>query len=69
MRKIISPWIEIDLKREVAIDQIRAYNLKGQAGKRLDHVVVRVLDSDRKEVFVAQPVHAAAILEYGVNAE
>jgi hypothetical protein len=65
----ISPWIEIDLKREVAIDQIRAYNLKGQAGKRLDHVVVRVLDSKRKEVFVAEPVHAAAILEYGVNVE
>lgn len=60
-----SPWMEIDLERETAIGRILIHNRDGNIGKRLDHVVLKILDEDRNEVAVMKPVHAAKVIQYG----
>jgi len=50
-----NPWWEVDLRREVPIDEIRIWNRSEQGGKyagRLNGYKLSVLDADRNAVFV-----------------
>jgi putative heme-binding domain-containing protein len=55
------PWWQVDLGADMPIESITIYNrTDGDLGKRLDGFTVKVLDANRKEVFVEQRVPAPA---------
>ncbi|MCI0702092.1 MAG: HEAT repeat domain-containing protein, partial [Planctomycetia bacterium] len=48
------PWWEVDLGREVPVEQIVVWNrTDGALGNRLNNFTVRVLDADKKTVFLS----------------
>jgi putative heme-binding domain-containing protein len=50
-----NPWWEVDLGREFSIEKIAVWNrTDGALGNRLNGFTVRVLDSDRKTVFLSE---------------
>ena len=68
------PWWELDLGGEIPIDSVAIYNRgDGSLGQRLDRFVVRVLDNDRRTVFVTAPQGApkpmAALAVGGLSPE
>src|SRR4029078_5417657 len=53
------PWWQLDLGADVPIENITIYNrTDGEFAKRLDGFTLRVLDSNRKEVFSQQRIAA-----------
>jgi tetratricopeptide (TPR) repeat protein len=46
-----SPWWEVDLKSQRAIDRIVVWNRTDNVGKRLSHFRVRILNASRQVVF------------------
>ena len=63
------PWWEVDLGREHAVERVRLFNrTDGDFAARLDGYVVRGLDDERREVFVAQGGQAGACNEVDLGA-
>ncbi|WP_081891714.1 PVC-type heme-binding CxxCH protein [Verrucomicrobium sp. BvORR106] len=52
-----NPWWELDLGKATDIEKIGIWNREGLSG-RLDAFTLRLLDADRKDVFVATKVEA-----------
>lgn len=66
---IANPWWEVDLGRSVAIERIVIFN-RSVIQNRLDGYTLKVLDTDRKEVFVKAGNKSADKMSYvGANAE
>lgn len=59
-----NPWWEVDLGRMAAIDEIIVYNRNDGFGARLDGFSMKVLDSNRKVVFVKQEVPYAKRISF-----
>lgn len=61
-----NPWWELDLGRAVALEKIGIWNRRGFEG-RLDGFTIRLLDADRKEVFLATDIKAPQAVEIDVE--
>ncbi len=60
------PWWELDLGHAVDVEKIGVWNRAGFEG-RLDGFTVKLLDADRKEVFVASGITAPHAMEIDVK--
>jgi len=58
-----NPWWEVDLGRMVDIESLNVYNRQGNAD-RLDGFTVKLLDAQRKAVFVKKGISGAGITEF-----
>ncbi len=61
-----SPWWELDLGSAVAVDKIQLWN-RDSLASRLDGFTLKLLDADRKEVFVISGVAAPESLVIDVK--
>ena len=59
-----NPWWEVDLGRTARIDRIMIHNRAGN-GTRLDGFTLRILDEQRKTVFVKNDTKASTVIQFG----
>jgi hypothetical protein len=52
-------WWEVDLGEDLILKQINIYNRASCCGERLNAAVLKVLDADRNEIYVSDPVVGA----------
>ncbi|MEO6740772.1 MAG: PVC-type heme-binding CxxCH protein [Chthoniobacteraceae bacterium] len=61
-----NPWWELDLGHAVDVEKIGVWN-RGSLSERLDGFTLKLLDADRKEVFVATGIAAPEAMEIDVK--
>ena len=61
-----NPWWEVDLGKALDIEKVGIWNRKGFEG-RLDGFTLKLLDADRKEVFVAANIASPEVMEVDIK--